>query len=52
MAVSNILIERRKNILGCTPVFNGTRVTVSTFFDPEMGWASFSNGDLLSVAEE
>lgn len=27
------LIERRKDILGGTPVFKGTRVPVSTFFE-------------------
>lgn len=33
MASYNNLIERRKNILGGTPVFNGTRVPVSTFLE-------------------
>lgn len=27
------IIERRKDILGGTPVFKGTRVPVSTFFE-------------------
>lgn len=33
MVNSNNLIERKKNILGGTPVFKGTRVPVSTFFE-------------------
>lgn len=33
MTASNKLIERRKDILGGTPVFKGTRVPVSTFFE-------------------
>jgi uncharacterized protein (DUF433 family) len=33
MAVSDNLIERRKEVLGGTPVFKGTRVPVSTFFE-------------------
>jgi len=33
MAVSNHIIERRKDILGGTPVFKGTRVPVQTFFE-------------------
>lgn len=33
MSTSNNLIERRKEILGGTPVFKGTRVPVSTFFE-------------------
>ena len=33
MAATNNLIERRNDILGGTPVFKGTRVPVSTFFE-------------------
>ena len=33
MATPKNLIEKRKDILGGTPVFKGTRVPVSTFFD-------------------
>jgi len=33
MAIPNILIERRKDILAGTPVFKGTRVPISTFFE-------------------
>jgi len=33
MAVSNEIIERRNDILGGTPVFKGTRVPISTFFE-------------------
>jgi len=33
MAYPDNLIERRKDILGGTPVFKGTRVPVSTFFE-------------------
>lgn len=33
MAASNNHIERRKDILGGIPVFKGTRVPVSTFFE-------------------
>ena len=33
MGQSNNLIERRKEILGGTPVFKGTRVPVKTFFE-------------------
>jgi len=33
MSIPNNLIERRKDILGGTPVFKGTRVPVSTFFE-------------------
>ena len=33
MTVSNNVIERRKDILGGTPVFKGTRVPVSTFIE-------------------
>lgn len=33
MANSDKTIERRKDILGGTPVFKGTRVPVSTFFE-------------------
>lgn len=33
MATPNNLIEKRKDILGGTPVFKGTRVPVSTFFE-------------------
>ena len=33
MPASNNLIERRRDILGGTPVFKGTRVPVSTFFE-------------------
>lgn len=33
MAASKNLIERRKDILGGTPVFKGTRVPVSTFVE-------------------
>ncbi len=29
----NSLIERQKDILGGTPVFKGTRVPISTFFE-------------------
>lgn len=33
MATPNNLIERRKDILGGTPVFKDTRVPISTFFE-------------------
>lgn len=33
MITQSNLIERRKDILGGTPVFKGTRVPVSTFFE-------------------
>jgi len=33
MADPNQNIDRRKDILGGTPVFKGTRVPVSTFFE-------------------
>jgi uncharacterized protein (DUF433 family) len=33
MTVSNNVIERRKDILGGTPVFKGTRVPVSTYIE-------------------
>jgi len=33
MGSPNNLIERRKDILGGTPVFKGSRVPVSTFFE-------------------
>lgn len=33
MITHSNLIERRKDILGGTPVFKGTRVPVSTFFE-------------------
>lgn len=33
MAAPDNLIERREDILGGTPVFKGTRVPVSTFFE-------------------
>jgi len=33
MSPSKKLIEQRKDILGGTPVFNGTRVPVKTFFE-------------------
>ena len=33
MPVYNNLIEKRKDILGGTPVFEGTRVPVSTFLE-------------------
>lgn len=33
MSPSKKLIEQRKNILGGTPVFKGTRVPVQTFFE-------------------
>jgi len=33
MTSSKDLIERRKEILGGTPVFKGTRVPVKTFFE-------------------
>jgi uncharacterized protein (DUF433 family) len=33
MAVLNDLIEKNKAVLGGTPVFRGTRVPVSTFFE-------------------
>lgn len=33
MKSSKDLIERRKDILGGTPVFKGTRVPVKTFFE-------------------
>lgn len=33
MADSKHFIERRNDILGGTPVFKGTRVPVSTFFE-------------------
>ncbi|MCH8557666.1 MAG: DUF433 domain-containing protein [Balneolia bacterium] len=33
MVTQNNLIERRKDILGGIPVFKGTRVPVSTFFE-------------------
>lgn len=33
MATANNPIERRNDILGGTPVFKGTRVPVSTFFE-------------------
>lgn len=33
MSYSKKLIEQRKDILGGTPVFKGTRVPVQTFFE-------------------
>ncbi|MEX2641694.1 MAG: DUF433 domain-containing protein, partial [Balneolales bacterium] len=33
MNASENLVERRKDILGGTPVFKGTRVPVKTFFE-------------------
>ena len=33
MTKANNLIERRKDILGGTPVFRGTRVPISTLFE-------------------
>ncbi|MCW9708144.1 DUF433 domain-containing protein [Fodinibius salsisoli] len=33
MSLSNKLIEQRKDILGGTPVFKGTRVPVKTFIE-------------------
>lgn len=33
MGTSNKLIEQRKDILGGTPVFKGTRVPIKTFFE-------------------
>ncbi len=33
MATPNNIIERRKDILGGTPVFKGTRVPVRTLFE-------------------
>ncbi len=33
MVTLNNPIERRKDILGGTPVFKGTRVPISTFFE-------------------
>lgn len=33
MSPANKLIEKRKDILGGTPVFKGTRVPVKTFFE-------------------
>ena len=33
MSTSKKLIEQRKDILGGTPVFKGTRVPVQTFFE-------------------
>ena len=42
MVPLNELIEKRKDILGGTPVFKGTRVPVSTFFEYLQGGHSLN----------